>query len=129
MAILDVLRDEHGYQSYAAGQVIFQAGELGDRMYVVKEGEVEVIVNKTVVDTIGPGGVIGEMALIEAKPRSATVVTKTVCQLLPIDEPRFLSLVQQRPQFSLEIMRMLADRLRKMDERIVDECQNQFDND
>ena len=98
-------------------------------MYVVKEGEVEVIVNKTVVDTIGPGGVIGEMALIEAKPRSATVVTKTVCQLLPIDEPRFLSLVQQRPQFSLEIMRMLADRLRKMDERIVDECQNQFDND
>ena len=118
MAILDMLRDERDCKSYAAGHVVFTAGDPGDLMYVVKEGEVEVVVNNTVVDTIGPGGVIGEMALLEAKPRSATVVTKTDCQLIPIDEKRFLSLVQQRPHFSLAIMRMLADRLRKMDERV-----------
>src|SRR5882672_8998391 len=118
MAILDMLRDERDCRSYASGHVVFTAGDPGDLMYVVKEGEVEVVVNNTVVDTIGPGGVIGEMALIEAKPRSATVVTKTACQLIALDEKRFIALVQQTPHFSLEIMRMLADRLRKMDERL-----------
>jgi CRP-like cAMP-binding protein len=86
-------------------------------MYVVKEGEVDIIINGTIIETVGSGGIVGELALIDTQPRSATVITKTDCQLVPIDEKRFTFLVQQTPYFSLYVMRVLADRLRKMDAR------------
>jgi CRP-like cAMP-binding protein len=86
-------------------------------MYVVKDGEANIVVHGKVVETVGPGGIVGELALIDTQPRSATVVAKTDCQLVPIDEKRFMFLVQQTPYFSLHVMRVLADRLRRMDER------------
>jgi CRP/FNR family cyclic AMP-dependent transcriptional regulator len=84
-------------------------------MYVVKEGEVEVIVNGKVVDTIGPGGILGEMALIDKQPRSATATAKTDCKLVSVDEQRFQRLVQQTPHFAIQVMRVMAQRLRQMD--------------
>lgn len=76
------------------------------------------IVHQRVVDTVGPGGILGEMALIDRNPRSATAVAKTDCQLARVDETRFKFLSQQTPYFALEVMRMLAQRLRHMDEQI-----------
>jgi CRP/FNR family cyclic AMP-dependent transcriptional regulator len=83
-------------------------------MYVVKEGEVEVLVRDRVVETIGPRGILGEMALIDRNPRSASALAKTDCQLVPIDEARFTYLVQQTPYFAIEVMRVMARRLRQM---------------
>ncbi len=102
-------------RAFAAGQLIFSAGESGDVMYIGKEGEVDVLVHGRVVETIGPGSILGEMALIDRNPRSASAVAKTDCQLVPIDEARFKYLVQQTPYFALEVMRVMARRLRHMD--------------
>jgi CRP/FNR family cyclic AMP-dependent transcriptional regulator len=99
---------------FTAGQTIFAVGDPGDVMYVVKEGEVEVLVRDRVVETIGPGGILGEMALIDHSPRSASARAKTDCQLVPIDEARFKFMIQQTPFFAIEVMRVMTRRLRHM---------------
>ena len=86
-------------------------------MYVVLEGEVKLSINGSLVQTVGPGEPFGEMALIDRAPRTATVVAKTACKLVAIPEKRFLFMVQQTPFFSLQIMKVMAERLRKMDAR------------
>ena len=110
-----VSRVADDFEGFSAGQHIFTAGQPGDTMYVVKEGEVEVVVNGKVVDTLGPGGILGEMALIDKQPRSATAVAKTDCKLVSVNEQRFQRLVQQTPHFAIQVMRVMAQRLRHMD--------------
>ena len=106
------------FETFAAGQPIFTEGQPGNVMYIVKDGEVDLSVHGKIVETLGPGGILGEMALLDRKPRSATAVARTDCQLVPINEGRFQFLVQQTPYFSLEVIRVLAHRLRHMDEEI-----------
>jgi CRP-like cAMP-binding protein len=118
MITLDLFRNARDFESHPAGHVVFRAGDPGDTMYVIKEGEVDILINDQVVETVGPGGIIGEMALIDTRARSATVVTKTDCQLVPINEKRFAFLIQQTPYFSLQVMRVLVERLRRMDARV-----------
>jgi CRP/FNR family transcriptional regulator, cyclic AMP receptor protein len=100
---------------FSAGQTIFREGEAGDHLYVVQQGEVELRVHDRIVAVVGPSGILGEMALIDRKPRSATAVATIDSVLVPVDEAHFLRLVQQTPNFALQVMRVMADRLRKMD--------------
>ena len=72
--------------------------------------------NGKVMETLGGGGIFGEMALIDGSPRSATVRAKTDCEVAPINEKSFLFLVHETPFFAVAVMRTLADRLRRMDE-------------
>jgi CRP/FNR family cyclic AMP-dependent transcriptional regulator len=76
---LSVVRFADDFEAFSAGQHIFTVGQPGDVMYVVKEGEVDIVINGKVVDTVGPGGLLGEMALIDKRPRSATAIAKTDC--------------------------------------------------
>ena len=103
---------------HAAGETIFAQGDVGDRMYLVRTGEVEIVHSGTVVDTVGPGEIFGEMALIDGSPRSAEARAKVASELQPIDEKAFLFLVHETPHFALDVMRTLALRLRAMNERI-----------
>lgn len=112
---LHLVRFATDTESFVAGQTVFSEGEPGEVMYVVKEGEVDIRVRDTTVETVGPGGLIGEMALIDRNPRSATAVARTDCKLVPINEARFAFLVQETPFFALDVMRMMVRRLRKMD--------------
>jgi CRP-like cAMP-binding protein len=104
--------------SFRAGQEIFREGDPGDLMYVVHDGKVELHVKGQLVDSLGPGGVLGEMALIEHAPRTATATAYSDCTLVPIPEKRFMFMVQQTPHFALQIMKIMAERLRRMDERL-----------
>jgi CRP-like cAMP-binding protein len=97
----------------AAGQVIFEYGQARDFMYVVKEGEVDIMVRDAVVETVGEDGFFGEMALIDHAPRSATAIAKTDCTLIKIDERQFLFLVQETPFFAIIMMRTMAGRIRR----------------
>ena len=105
-------------RSFPAGHSIFTEGESGDTMYVVLEGEVDLMVKGQLVEKLGCGGVLGEMALVELAPRSATAVARTPCKLVPVNQQRFSLLVQHKPDFALEIMRVMAGRLRQMDARL-----------
>lgn len=113
MSTLGLFRKATDFQSYAAGQVVFAEGDPGDVMYVVKSGEVDIVAGGQVIDSAGPGSVVGEMALVDGRARSATAVARTDCQLVPIGEQRFTFLVQETPGFALAVMRILADRLRR----------------
>lgn len=104
-------------ERYRSGDKIFQEGEPGTKMYVIKEGEVELLVHGKVIAELGTGSILGEMVLIDRKPRSATARAKTHCELIPVDQEQFLTLVRQNPGFSLEVMKVLADRLRLMNEK------------
>jgi CRP-like cAMP-binding protein len=119
MATVDLFQAENTeLVSFRAGQEIFREGDPGDLMYVVHDGNVELHVKGQLVDSLGPGGVLGEMALIEHAPRTATATAKTDCTLVPIPEKRFMFMVQQTPHFALQIMKVMAERLRRMDAQI-----------
>ena len=110
-------------RSFTTGQRIFNQGEAGSTMYVVQDGEVDLLVNDQVVEKLGPGGVLGEMGLIDTSPRSASAVARTDCKLIPVNHDRFALLVQHTPDFALQIMRVMAGRLRAMDQLLMDRRQ------
>lgn len=99
-------------KQFKAGEKIFAEGDAGDYMYGVIQGEVEIRKHGKVVDTVGPGGIFGEMALIDHTARSATAVAKNDCKAAQINEKRFYFLVQQTPNFALHLLRVLTERLR-----------------
>src|ERR1041385_800018 len=101
------------------GAELFRAGDPGHEMFVLLEGVADIVVGGKVVETALRGALIGEMALIEASPRAATVVAKTACRLARIDQRRFLSLVQKDPAFASHVMKVLVDRLREMNRRLA----------
>jgi CRP/FNR family transcriptional regulator, cyclic AMP receptor protein len=70
-----------------------------------------------VYETVSAGGIVGEMALVDRSPRSATARAIEPSTVIPIDERRFLFMVQQTPFFSLRLMRVMTARLRAMNER------------
>jgi CRP/FNR family transcriptional regulator, cyclic AMP receptor protein len=100
-------------KTFAPGDAVFAEGDKGDYMYVVRSGELEIVRDGIVAETLGPGGIFGEMALIDGSPRSATVRAKTECEVAPINEKSFVFLVHETPYFAVAVMRTLADRLRR----------------
>ena len=94
------------------GKVIVREGQAGLRMYVVIEGRVAVSVTGRVVERLGPGGVFGELALLEQAPRLASVFAETDCQVLPVNRESFLQLVKMSPEFAASLLGRLAERLK-----------------
>ncbi len=105
-------------KSFAAGQSVFKAGDPGDSMYIVNEGEVEILDGATSLEVVGPGSIFGELALIDDEPRSATAVAKTDCKLVAVDRRRFEFMVTETPFFALAVMKVVADRLRRTNARV-----------
>src|SRR5271168_5213751 len=105
-------------EKYSAGQTVFHEGERGDHMFAVVKGSIDLVINGKVVETVEAGGVFGEMALVEEQPRVATAVVKADAEIVRIDRKRFLFLVQQTPYFSLQLMAIMATRLRQMNRRL-----------
>jgi CRP/FNR family transcriptional regulator, cyclic AMP receptor protein len=101
-----------------AGGVLFKNGDPGTSMYVVRSGTLTIRSGAVIYEHVGPGGIVGEMGIVDAcSPRTAMVYARTPAELVEIDEPRFLSLVQETPSFALTVMRVLSRRLRRMDIR------------
>jgi CRP-like cAMP-binding protein len=110
----ELFRQETDTLQLAAGDFLFREGDKGENMYVLLEGEIEILLGDFVLETVGQSALIGEMALIHDSPRTATAVAKTPCRLAEINRRRFHFLVQQTPHFATHVMKTLADRLRHM---------------
>jgi CRP-like cAMP-binding protein len=93
-------------------KVIMKEGDRGIFMYVVLDGTVAVTINEKTIETVGPGGVFGEMALVDQSPRVASATAASDCTLLSINRNDFLDLVKTRPAFALSLLKALAERLR-----------------
>ena len=115
---MDLFAIENDPRVCDAGEVIFREYDMGAEMYVVLDGQVELRIGDRVVETLGPGEPFGEMALIDQAPRTATALAKTDCRLAVIPEKRFLFMIQTTPHFALRLMKVMADRLRKMNARV-----------
>lgn len=95
-------------------KVILKEGDKGVFMYLVLEGVVAISIADKVVEKIGPGGVFGEMALVDQSARVATAVAETDCTMLSINRNDFMSLVKTKPDFALSLLKALSERLRFM---------------
>ena len=111
-----MFRGDEDVRALKAGDVLFREGDPGDQMYVVKSGNMEIMVRNHLLERTGPGGIVGEMALVDSGPRSATVTAATDCEVIPVDRRGFSFMVQNTPFFALHVMGILADRLRAMND-------------
>jgi CRP/FNR family cyclic AMP-dependent transcriptional regulator len=105
-------------RNFVKGKTIFKEGDLGDEFFVVVRGKVEIRSGDRHFETLGPDGIFGEMALIDDNPRSATAVALTDVTVAPIKENQFLFLVKNTPFFALNVMRVLAHRLRRQNKAV-----------
>jgi CRP/FNR family transcriptional regulator, cyclic AMP receptor protein len=119
MARITILQNSSDAVDYKAGQVVFKQGDEGNQMYVVLDGIIEITVGGVPVGTAEKGEAFGEMALIDQSVRSGTAVAKTDSRLVPIDRRRFLFMVTETPNFALQLMGTLAERLRAREDGLV----------
>jgi CRP/FNR family transcriptional regulator, cyclic AMP receptor protein len=116
---LELFRSETDVVTLQPGQELFKKGDVGRHMYVVKSGELQIVDGNHVFETVSAGGILGEMALISQEPRSTTVRAVSKSIVVPVDEKRFLFLVQQTPFFAVRVMRVMSARLRMMNEWVI----------
>lgn len=98
MPTFEIFSREPDLRSFGSGEAIFRAGEPGDCMFVIVEGDVDIHVNGKVVERLNAGSIFGELALIDREPRSGTAIAATDCRLAAISEKRFLRLIEQTPR-------------------------------
>ncbi|UCF05920.1 MAG: cyclic nucleotide-binding domain-containing protein [bacterium] len=116
MDLVGLFESAENKRTYSAGETIFNEGDERDMMYVVLEGNITIQLHGKSINTIKPGEIFGEMALISASTRSASAVASTDCVLVPVDESQFIFMVQQTPYFALHVMRELVHKIRNMSE-------------
>jgi CRP-like cAMP-binding protein len=112
--------------SYAAGDMIFSQGDLGTDMFIIQDGEVEIIKHingeSHILSHLERGDFFGEMALLEAAPRTADAIAKTEVKVLVINGSRFDDMLKKNPEIAVRIIRKYSKRLREANtllERLV----------
>ena len=105
-------REEKNFKKYDDGDIIFEQGDEGTFMYAVVQGEVEMRVGDKFVTSVRENEFFGEMAVLDNEPRSATAHAIESTTLAVITKDRFLEMLRQDHDFSLQIIRVLINRLR-----------------
>jgi len=109
--------------SYAKGEVVFEQDAPSDAVFVILEGDVEVMrvgaSGAVPVARLGATEIIGEMGVLCDKPRTARIVAHSDTKVLRIDKATFVQLVQQTPELSMRIIRELSRRLEQVNERLA----------
>ena len=98
----------------APGETLFAEGEAGDVIYGLLEGDIGLMIGDRQIDQVGPGALIGEMALVDKSPRSASAIALTECRLAEVDQRQFLFMVHESPMFALDVIREMGARLRRL---------------
>lgn len=114
MTTIGIFKFVQDVLAFPAGTALMTEGEPGDYMYVIREGEVEVLLGGEVIEVISENGIVGEMALIDNGPRSATAVAKTDVKAVAVDTNTFLRYISHTPFFALQVMRIMNQRLRNI---------------
>ena len=95
-----------------AGELLIDQGRVGQECYVIESGRAEVFVGEEHLVTVGPGSMVGEMALIDRRPRTATVVATTPMALLAFDTKAFQKLLSEMPKAEERVHALLATRIK-----------------
>jgi CRP/FNR family cyclic AMP-dependent transcriptional regulator len=119
MLYFDLFRHDPEFIELHAGEILFREGDIGNAMYVLIEGEAEIGIEGVLFEKCTQGSFVGEMAVIDGSPRYATVTAVTPCKFVIVDAKRFHFLVDESPGFAIEIMRVIAQRLKKTSLRVL----------
>jgi CRP/FNR family transcriptional regulator, cyclic AMP receptor protein len=107
-------------QTFTAGRTLMSAGVVGTSMYVVLEGHVAISIGDRVVERVGPGGLFGEMALVDRSARAATAIAEDECKLIPIGRNDFIALVKAKPAFGALLLKALAQRMQYLARQVAE---------
>jgi CRP/FNR family transcriptional regulator, cyclic AMP receptor protein len=101
------------------GRVLIEEGTIGREFFFIVEGKASVTQKGRRTATLGPGAYFGELALLDRKPRSATVVSETDMTLLVLEQRRFNGLLDEMPTLSHKLLVAMAQRLRDADAKAI----------
>lgn len=118
MLFFDLFRQDPHIAEFSAGQTLCREGEPGTVMYVLLSGRAEIRSGSMLLEEVGVGDIVGEMGVLDGIPRIATVTALTDCTAAAVDQQRFQFLVESNPRFALDVMQVLAQRLRQCDTRL-----------
>jgi len=109
---------------YADGEVIARQGETGDCLFVVQDGTVEIVMvdgdTEVVLRTAGRNELLGEMAIFEREPRSATIRAKGKVRLLTLDKRNFLRRINEDPSLAFRMIETMSHRVRDLSREVAD---------
>ena len=112
-------------KSYRTGAVLFREGDRGDALHIVVEGAVRVSVlssagGEATVAVLGPGEFLGDLALLDGRPRSASAIVLQPTKTLVVTREDFRRWLRERPQAALALLEALSLRIRRTDEQFAD---------
>ena len=98
-----------------AGKVLIRQGETGQEFFIIVSGKIRIDRDGRPLRTLGPGDFLGEIALVDGKPRSATATAEEPSRLLVVEHRAFHSLMEADRSIELEILQTLAERVRQLE--------------
>jgi CRP-like cAMP-binding protein len=111
-------------RTYEDGEIVIRQGDVGDCLFVVQEGELEVVREvdgkETVIRRVGKDELVGEMAVFYREPRSATVRARGTVRVLTLDKRNFLSRINEDPSLAFRIIETMSRRLRELTNQVTD---------
>ena len=115
--VLEVLARNITHQRLAKDEVLFHRGDRGEALYIIDEGEVKIVReddrgDELALNRCGPGEAIGEMALFDQEPRSASIIATTATEVLELKRDAFFELLNQHPDVAVSLIRSFSSRLR-----------------
>ena len=109
---------------YEDGEVVVRQGDVGDSLYVVQDGEVEIVVEEggteVVLRRARRHEILGEMALFERQPRSATIRASGKARILTLDKQNFLRRINEDPSLAFRLIETMSRRVRELSHEIVE---------
>jgi CRP/FNR family cyclic AMP-dependent transcriptional regulator len=108
---------------YQDGEYVIREGEVADCMFVIQEGQVEVLTGpegaRVRLAVRGPGEFIGEMAIFERQARSADVRAKGTARVLTVDKKNFLRRIHEDPTLAFRLVESMSRRIRELSEEVT----------
>lgn len=124
--VIGFTEDEGRLTTYQDGDIVFEEGDLGEKLYLVRSGAVRIRKEgelvATVLGEIGAGEMFGEMALLDSKPHSATAIAVGPTELAVYDKRAFMASLHADPELALQVIESLARRLRTTNEQLLHVC-------
>ncbi|MEM7292279.1 MAG: cyclic nucleotide-binding domain-containing protein [Pseudomonadota bacterium] len=120
---LTMMAQARQIRTYPANATIINDGDTTNALYIINKGKVKVCISneqgrEVVIAQLAEGEHFGEMSLIDEKPRSASIITRSACEISLIQKDDFHRMLASNPELSLAVMRGLSERLRKADRKI-----------
>jgi CRP/FNR family transcriptional regulator, cyclic AMP receptor protein len=112
-------------QTFAAGEVLFREGETGDKVFFIMQGRVKVHQthsegHEQELAQLGDADIVGEMAVLDERPRSATVTALEETEVMVVEKENFLASMEQQPQLAIRFLKLLSERIHRLNDKFRD---------